>query len=265
MKAVDSVFLKTTRLKPLFGLLDIVAGETNDMRIKRVVIAAFLVLVALGLVIANLMLVVAAWMQADCSAVPKSLGLACQMYASDHSDLWPRLSKEPGNFMLAYDDLVPEYISENSRSFVCPEEAREIQELPMREQLAHNSYLYFGYALMGEDEVLAFLESYPAFLDGQADFNENLPAPAGRGSFGGDAFLRLREGLAEDHGLTPEDIPVIFESMWYSKANRQFVPHHTATRPGGWVTYMSGHTKFIEFPDEYPVAQTAFDAMRTLK
>lgn len=193
--------------------------------------------------------------RASCQNNLKQVGIVFKMYANENpGEYWPPLSSVEGTFMFEPDSVFPEYLTDTN-ILVCPSDA----DAPSG-TIDDHSYYYFGYVLVTEDEMLAFLESYPAFIAQGADFTQDLPAPPGRGSFGGDMFLRLREGVCQEAGVYPSEVPVMFDAAAASGSVTMF--NHVPG--GGNVLYKDGHVEFIKYPGQIPLTPSVLEALGRL-
>ncbi|HQH53515.1 MAG TPA: DUF1559 domain-containing protein [Candidatus Hydrogenedentes bacterium] len=195
--------------------------------------------------------------RASCQNNLKQMGIVFKMYSNeDPGQYWPPLSNVDGTFMFEPDPVCPDYLTD-LQILSCPSDA----DVAMPGVIDDHSYYYLGYALNSEDEFLAFLESYPAFIAGGADFNQDLPAPSGRGSFGGDMFLRLREGVCEEAGVQPGGVPVMFDAATTTAGPLTMFNHI----PGGSnVLYMDGRVEFVKYPGKFPLTPRILEALGRL-
>lgn len=179
--------------------------------------------------------------KASCQNNLKQMGLIIMMYSNDDANgYWPALDPAAQDFVMDSAPLFPEYMADAS-IMKCPSD-------PSVDTTT--SYYYFGYLLTTEDEMLAFLESYPDSLESGTDFSQDLPAPEGRGSCGGNTFVRLREGLERTMNFSPASVPVMFDMINSSGQGMMRFNH----LPGGSnVLFMDGHVEFIEYPSKFPI------------
>jgi prepilin-type processing-associated H-X9-DG protein len=198
----------------------------------------------------------------SCQNYLKQIGIVCLMYANENPDgQFPPLSNINGTFMFTPESVYPEYLSDGY-VLVCPgnPSATSLRELPHEEVIDDHSYYYFGYALTNEDEALAFLDSYPDLIAEGADFSQDLPAPPGRGSFGGEVFLRLRPDVCDGTDVQPGEVPVMFDVVIVSGNTLQ--SNHVPD--GSNVLYLDGHVEFVKYPDEFPVSNKFLEALSEL-
>ena len=194
--------------------------------------------------------------RASCQGNLKQLARVCGRYAEDEPEgRWPPLSRQDGMLMFEPDSVYPEYFT-HLPILVCP--SGKNTDAPT--EIDDHSYYYFGYVLTTEDEFLAFLESYPDFIAAGADFSQDLPAPPGRGSFGGDTFLRLREGVFQEMGREQSLVPVMFDAASISGAATKF--NHVPS--GCNVLYMDGHVAFMRYPGQFPITPKILEALGRL-
>ena len=162
------------------------------------------------------------------------LELALRSYSQDHSEhLYPPMSSMPGELFVDFNEIYPDYFYPDSGSFFCSAMDKDFKMIPFEEKVARPTYVYFGYVLQNEDEVLAFLESYPAFIEDQVSFNDDLPAPMGRGSLGGDVFLRLSAKSLDEKEVLRGTLPLMFELPDYT--DNSFLFRHGEN--AGYVKY----------------------------
>ncbi len=182
--------------------------------------------------------------RASCMNNLKQCELIFKIHADDDpGGYWPPLSSAEPMLMFEPDSVDPGFFADPQILF-CPSNP----DAGASGVIGDHSYVYFGYALTSEDELLAFLESYPGFMQRGADFTQDLPAPSGRGSFGGDEFLRLREDVGADAGVSPGEIPVMFDTA------SNHVP------AGSNVLYLDGRVEFVRSPG-FPITQAVAEAL----
>ncbi|HOF41425.1 MAG TPA: DUF1559 domain-containing protein [Candidatus Hydrogenedentes bacterium] len=235
--------------------------DTNTCLIVGIILGAlaFFMIAVMGILAAILLPATfrarEAARRASCANHLKQVGIAFKMYANeDPQQYWPPLSSTDGTFMFQPDTMYPEYLTDLS-VLACPSDT-DAAVLAVDD----HSYYYLGYVLTTEDEFLAFLESYPKFITEGVDFSQDLPAPPGRGSFGGDTFLRLREGVFREMGGQPSQVPVMFDAASISGVATKF--NHI---PGGCnVLYMDGHVVFIRCPGQFPITPKILEAFGRL-
>jgi hypothetical protein len=122
---------------------------------------------------------------------------------------------------------------------------------------------YLGYACVSESETFAFLDAYESRLASGEPIDGDLPAPAGRGSFGGDTFFQLREHPEHPGAVAPDlvgvppgaesRIPVLIEE-----------PGHYA-RSGGWVVYLDTHAEFLPYPGPFPMSEPVIRRLQQIR
>lgn len=182
-------------------------------------------------------------------------------YAKAHPDKkYPPMSSTPGVLFLGIESVSPEFIKNWGPAF-CIAADSEYTSSSAEKQFASPTLAYFGYALCNEDELLAFLDEYPKFIESGADFNADLPAPAGRGSFGGDQFLRLTSDLEQGHGGEVWGIPLLFEIPDYLDGDIQ--PRHWN---GSGVALMYGSDiKYVEYGTILPMTPAVIEKIGEIK
>lgn len=190
------------------------------------------------------------------------ISMLIHQYSSDDSNnQYPPMSARPGYLFIDFESLNPEYISSDPQNYYCPAVSRSYKKLSLKEQFSQSTYLYLGYALSTEDELLAFLDSYPSFIESGVDFNEDLPAPKGRGSFGGDIFLRLKDNIEDGIDERYLEIPYIIEIPDYSKDGFRF--RHK--QDGGYMIGAYRYCQFIEYGEAFPMTPAVIEKIGELK
>jgi prepilin-type processing-associated H-X9-DG protein len=186
-----------------------------------------------------------------CARNLSQMGLVHKMYANESEGHYLPALSDADNLIFPLPEVYPEYLAD-SRVLICPEVTKKVGKEPSpAEDYANRGYVYFGYALGNEEEMLAFLESYPAFMKEGADFSKDLPAQPGRGSFGGDIFVRLREDLLEDFPeVDLSALPVMMDA-------RRIHPYrkYPKKKLGYNVLYMDGHVEYHKYPGGFPATE----------
>ena len=183
-------------------------------------------------------------------------------YANAHPEKkYPPSSSTPGVLFLSLESVSRQFISNYREQTFCVAAGRAYQAMPLQQQFANPTLAYFGYALCNEDELLAFLEQYPNFIDSGANFDGNLPAPAGRGSFGGDQFLRLTRDLEKEFGKRVWGIPVMFEIPDY----RSGVAASRHWNGCGVSIQILGDMDSIEYGTGFPMTQAVIEKIGEIK
>ncbi len=168
--------------------------------------------------------------------------------------VYPRLSDEPGQLMFREDEVYPDYLVDK-RILVCPAQAEPPDDPPIDDQY----YVYLGYAVMNDADVLAFADAYTAELAAGGDFSGDLPGPVSYG----DTLFRMRDGIGgwvtqdinDPSGIAnPEaTIPVMFD--W---------PGNHQQGWGGNVLFADGRREFRRYPSEFPMTETTITALAAL-
>lgn len=135
---------------------------------------------------------------------------------------YPPMSAIPGNLFPALESVKPVMDPGNTYTLHCPATTIHVSDPDLEEKFRRPSFAYTGYALANEDQYLAFLESYPAYIESGANFDADLPAPKGRGSFGGDLFIRLSETLVNTHERDGSPLPLMIEIPDYEGDEMKF-------------------------------------------
>ncbi|MBI1321266.1 MAG: hypothetical protein GC168_20260 [Candidatus Hydrogenedens sp.] len=119
------------------------------------------------------------------------------------------------------------------------------------------SYVYLGYFIEDEAQLLAFADAYREAIASGRDFTGDLPVGKGKGTGGGDSLRRMQSLetlLASDAPPVkrPSEIPVVIE---WPENHRH---------PGGHVVYLDGHTEFVDYPGKFPMTPAVIAALRDL-
>lgn len=179
-------------------------------------------------------------------------------YAEKNKDgYYLPMSSIPGRLYMDYD---PEFWEETERYF-CPSSLGEFNKLPTEAQFKNPSYVYFGYILSNESEMIAFLDAYPDFIANKVDFNNNLPAPEGLGTFGGNEFLRIHESMIEKYGEVAERIPIRFEIPDYTDEGFRFRHRDNASS----VAFLGTAGTTIEYGDQFPLTEPIIERIGDIK
>lgn len=203
-------------------------------------------LLLLASAIPVLTFVIASLRCASCGKNLLVLSVAMQQYASlDPNGRYPMLSDQGGRLM--WDEgkpvrLIDGYLE--AATLVCPSDPVS------RVDIGDSSYWYVGYVLTNDDEVEAFVDVYRKTIAAGGNFDGDLPAPPGKGSMGGDVFLRLNANL--DSGRTP--IPVFIEP-----------PGHHFRESGGAVVNHRRQVKWLQYPGEFPMTERTIAALRSIE
>jgi len=213
------------------------------------------------------------WDCGGCDGHFYELGLACKMFANESpGNVYPQLSEEPGRLMFTMrntadgEAIFPSYHRE-LETFVCHGHPNRYELMKRREAgdstlVDDHSYLYIGYTVKNDEEMLAFAEAYKERASKGLPFDTDLPVPPGRGTAGQDKILRLREGVEryyitgtaslEASAKMQSEIPVMIGRP------EQHVP------AGSAVLYLSGHVEFIRYPGKWPMTETTISALMSL-
>jgi hypothetical protein len=161
-------------------------------------------------------------------------------------------------FIVSYDITLKYLGSDITENTFCQSLPQDFLNLPVEEQFDQAPYFYTGYILENEEQFIAFLESYPSFIESKADFNEDLPAPAGKGSYGGDHFVRFSESIAEKN--KESTIPLVFELPTYTDKGMKF--RHG--KKNCFVKYLNGWVVIIP-EGQFPMTPTILQKIGELK
>jgi prepilin-type processing-associated H-X9-DG protein len=207
-----------------------------------------------------------------CEHYLKQMGIVFRMYAQDTGgEVLPRLSPVPGRLMMLPDAVYPEIISDTNM-FTCPGDdfvgAGWEPPPPDPKWIDDQSYFYLGYLVTNDEEMRAFADAYRQRVSGGLPFDEDLPAPAGQGSEGGDSLLMLRIRMRDrsrDDLLDPEERKKV-EAADLREAKTVVMIERLGNHetPGGRVLFLDGHVEFMAYPGEWPMTQTTMAILNEL-
>ncbi len=187
---------------------------------------------------------------------------AFSAYRDGNADgLYPPMSTTPGNFFPDLESVRSLFPEDESAELTCLAGSPGSPPPSMEAQFAAPTYAYFGYALQNEEAMMAFLDAYPGFIKTGANFDEDLPAPAGKGSFGGDVFLRLRVDYPTAHGDAPYGMPVLFELPDYTATGLHFRHKHEK----GSLLNFDSRVRFIRYGDSFPMTPAVIEKIGEIK
>lgn len=197
---------------------------------------------------------------------------ALQSHASTSSDgYYPELSRKPGTLM--FESLSPPLQpSDHQLPFLCPDDVPD--EIVKGKSLepgtaASLSYTYLGYAISNESELEAFSEVYEERVRAGLPFNEDLNAPTGKGSFGGNKFLRFGpqvDAVIKERPELATQVPVMWDQFAIMPAppgTQVLMCNHV---PGGSnVLFLDGHVEFCKYPKQWPLTRGTAIAMTRMQ
>jgi len=190
--------------------------------------------------------------RATCQNNLKQMGLVHKMYAGEHRGKWLELSDTPGVLSFNWNDANPEYL-DDANFLICPSSAEPTSTSVITSGETDANYVYLGYVILSDEEAESFAEAYQERLESGGSFGDDLEVAAGEGSGGTDRFYRFAEGVHEEIGAAPAEIPVMFERDTYH-------------RPGGInVLYMDGHVEFIRVPGRFPATPNMLELIEELE
>lgn len=176
-----------------------------------------------------------------CGNVLKGLGLTNKMFANYTSgEYFPKLSSTRGQLVQRQTDVYPNFLSDLEGA-TCP----SVQIAAPATALDDNHYVYLGYFLPTEADVLAFTSAYA----GAASVPEgDIDVPSSYGP----KILRLKEGSETTINpiVSQADIPVMIE--W---------PGNHEGQTGGNVLYMDGHVEWHNYPGDFPMTENVIQAL----
>jgi hypothetical protein len=195
---------------------------------------------------------------------------ACLQYCAENNGLFPPLDRELGRLMfdrrvMSSQFNITGYDVTQKYDATVPVK-RDVLERD--DKLSRNidiiddhSWWYLGYEVKNEDEMLAFAQAYRreaideghwpdtlrAFKDGSWIYLKKLARP----EMAGFSFPKLRE--LPKAASEAASIPVFIER-----------PGHYQGYTGGWVTYLDGGRRFLEYPSEFPMTESTILALREI-
>ncbi len=193
------------------------------------------------------------------SCRPNLVLRSCEDYAKSHDGAFPSLAPIPG--MLFPDPAICEtslcYGIDNLCEFDLQGEDHVFEERMRQDPYNDWSYVYLGYFIENESQLMAFAEAYRDEIQQDRVFDSDLRVGKGEGTNGGDTLLRLRslESLKSSNSPLAERahaIPVVIE--W--PENHRY--------PGGHVVYLDGHREFINYPGKFPMTPAVIAELRAL-
>lgn len=177
---------------------------------------------------------------AECGYHLARVGIVCRMQSNEVAGpkaFWPQLSPEYGRLMMTEESLYPEYLFDRELLY-CP--GKTLPETPA--YFEDRDYVYWGYTLLDDADVLAFADAYATEIANGGDFSGDLSGPSSYG----DTLLRLYDHVADEIPWacdSPElKIPIMLE--W---------PFNHEGRTGGNVLYLDGHREWHDYPGEFPM------------
>lgn len=214
--------------------------------------------------------------ESSCGNNLKQIGLVCRMVAEeDPEGYFPPLSVEPGRLMFSSEaacgqvGVYPEYLPETVIC-TCPSNGKLFGEIESQLKtnpgigLNDQSYFYLGYVVSNDDQVKAFAEVYRQQVKRGESFCDNLPAPPGRGSFGGDAFLRLQIKVERKGAPGSDDPEVLAKIMAGIPVMVERPIRHGRNRAASNVLYLDGHVESIKYPGKWPVTEATINTLLEL-
>ena len=198
---------------------------------------------------------------ASCQNNLKQVGIVLSMFANESSGgYYPAISTVPGNLMFKETGsypvygVYPDYLTDPD-ILLCP--ARPDEEPPP--YFTDEHYVYPGYLLMEDQDVLAFASAYATEIASGGNFSTDLPGTTSYGS----SIERMQSGVEQllvadinnaiQLAIARSTIPVMFD--W---------PHNHQEAWGGNVLYMDGHVEWRHYPDEFPMTETAISALAAI-
>ncbi|MBX3178357.1 MAG: hypothetical protein KF886_13435 [Candidatus Hydrogenedentes bacterium] len=156
--------------------------------------------------------------------------------------------------MFPWEEVYPEILRDGT-ILNCPGPAGERPENPFTDQY----YVYTGYLLTEQADLVAFADAYSTEIAGDGDFSGNLP---GTTSYGNSVF-RLREGI-ERFLITDVNSPGAGANLRSTIPVMWDWPDNHDERYGSNVLYMDGHVKFVHFGEKFPITEEAFAVLAGL-
>jgi len=205
----------------------------------------------------------------NCQTNLRDVGLALKMYANENHGAYPTLSAQKGRLMFdnTRASLYPEYLQDLLK-LTCPQDKHfealfAKKDTPDPNALCNDhSYLYLGYAVTNDEEVVTFADAYRAQVAVGTDFSGDLPVPEGAGTGGANHILRLREDLAEEVlGTNPTAEAA---AKWTSQLPLLIERPENHVPQGGNVVYLDGHVEFLHYPGKWPMTEQTIGVLRSL-
>ncbi|MCP4642343.1 MAG: hypothetical protein GY851_17995 [bacterium] len=198
----------------------------------------------------------------------RGLARSCWLHASTHDGAYPALASPDQMFSIGPAQIRPPLVvggklkrpleDPYAAILVRPHDAYRAYAL---ESLAEDPrYFYLGYAVTSETEGLALLGAVRERVARGLPLTEDIPAPAGQGTWKGDTFLRLCTAEAIPPGSAIQD-----EGMWERVAT--VIPlivedPGNYDKPGGWVVYLDRQSMFVPFPGPFPMTEEFISQLR---
>lgn len=261
-------------------------NRARSMSLKRVSIlmtVSFAVGILVAILVHALLGARETYKLSRCADNLKQFGLVFKMYANEHRGTYPPLSRVPGRFVPAWEEVYPEYLDDPS-IFVCPSgvTARSQGDVTTSWDVEYPvwddySYVYFGYAIKNEEQGFAFLDAYEKkvteairfanlafneqlgkWLLPESFWQENLYVNENRGTANGDILLRLDEGVPTFRNIDFSTVSwrpptiVMFDRPGTTSTDFNHVPG------GSNVIFIDGHVEFITYPSEEFVLSPLF-------
>ncbi len=187
----------------------------------------------------------------------KEWGLVYLMYANENAgERYPVLSPVPGNLMARGSAIYPEYLTDPSITRNPGSGNSVLFEISSQEDadrmIDDSDYMYLSYAVVNEEEGLAWAAAYRKAIEEGADLDHDFQMPDGR------VIYRLRQGI-ERFYITDINDPS-------SAARAQSSIPIMWERPGAWSTdginvlYLDGHVEFVK-KGTFPYTEAFMNAL----
>ena len=261
--------------------------KSRGSSIAKRVTGGILMLLGGGLLILFCVMVSAPFLQSNearprtsCANNLKQWGLVYKMFSGESKGMYyPELSPEAGRLMVAcggnrgMPPIFREYL-QNLIISVCPKDPalKKVVEIDwdalepgeVAELLNDRWYLYLGYVLRSDREVLAFEKAYRERVAMGKRFDEDLKVAPGEGNYGTDTLYQLREEIGSVLTNTPtvdeplerslmSEIPLMIERI-----------ENNHDPKGGHVLYMDGHVEFLPYPGKWPMTEATIRTLEEL-
>jgi prepilin-type processing-associated H-X9-DG protein len=206
--------------------------------------------------------------RSQCANNLKRMGLVCKTYAYESpGEFFPVLSPKPGQLMMWRDAVYPDLL-EDPAVLVCPKPRSVFSwRKPDRSDpkwIDDHSYFYLGYLVSNDEEMRAFADAYRLRVSEGLPFDEDLPAPAGKGSRGGNSFLLLREGLYEGFPDEESSEDPTVSARFDSEIVVMFDHVDNHIPGGGNILFLDGHVEFVRCPGRWPMTETTMAILEEL-
>ncbi len=195
----------------------------------------------------------------------KQWGLVFKVFANESKPpfYWPSLSSVPGQLMCDYRQVYPEYLSD-LRICISPfspgfDRYEAMNRADPADIVNDSSYVYLGYVLTSEEDVLTFVDVALKWIEGEGEMGKKIESEKGQ------TVYRLQDYQGPCIVATPADIKDIERWSAIKKDHvpvmlerREFFPDKRAH-----VLFMDGHVGRIA-PGDNSLIDKIYEAIETL-